>query len=68
MESRWVALFAREKTHADAETKAREWLTDARSRVVKVTQNTEVVWENHRNQETGNRGQGSEKPALTTDN
>ena len=46
METRWVPLFAREKTREEAEKKAREWLVDAASRVVRVTQSTEVVWEN----------------------
>ena len=54
-ERRWVALFAWEKSEAEAGQKAREWLPDVASRVVRVTQKTEVVEE----WQPQNSGQGS---------
>lgn len=45
LEQRWVPLFAREKTSADAQGKMRDWLGGTKSRVVKVTQTMEVVTE-----------------------
>lgn len=44
-ESRWVPLFAWERSADEAQRKAREWLPDVRSRVQRVTQQTEVIWE-----------------------
>jgi hypothetical protein len=45
MEGRFVPLFAREATADEAKHKAQEWLPNAHSRVVKVTQTIEVVEE-----------------------
>lgn len=45
IEGRWVPLFAREKDVDEAKHKAQDWLPNARSRVVRVTQTVEVVEE-----------------------
>ena len=44
MEKRWLALFSRVESSAEAEKMAREWVSHAPSRVVKVTQSEEVEW------------------------
>jgi hypothetical protein len=56
MEQRWIALFSHEPTSQGAEAKAREWLRESRSRVVKVTQKTEVVWQSHQHAAMAQKG------------
>lgn len=51
-----MPLFARERTQADAEHKCRDWLPDAASRVTRVTQKTEVVWESFHGQRNKDEG------------